>query len=730
MKGFPIGSVYKVQREHDNQKISDTLSKIKNNGFSIVVIWPPAFWWEDTHNPDYPFAAGKYILTEAERLGLSIIMELAGQIPCLEYAPDFRLKEDHLVKTREGFPTEFCESYYSLNFNHPEVKRMTADFYGSVAAAYKDFPALYGYDIWNETMFTSFDDYTLQLFRNWLKNKYGNIMELNNSWDRAYLDWNDIHFTSWHWASVMPVVDYWEFKKDNIGMILDDWRTAVRKIDTEHPVIADNVGSMITADGNFNRPQDDWVLASAADEVGFSVYPKYDQSQQHQTRWSTYTALRAATDGNGFWISELQTHTTTMMRAASYVYPHDLAWWTWEAISQGARGLIYWKWYPFIKGFQTMGRGLVNTRGEYTERSKTAASIAHVLNDAADFFTAAKPPKARAAILFDRLSQEFSKTYVEWVNRESNSLYIDSIAGLTECLWDINIAYDFIRPEDLNEKLKDYKILFITNQLNADQALADSLIAFAEQGGVLVIDGKFGIIDNTGILYDDIPGAGLTDAFGFRFSDYDYGSMDLQMKFGAGQILNLSGSFERSRYNIIDSGTEVLSEFDEHSAPACISKTLGKGRVYFFATHLWHGYHQKPDTRTAALADYFADNLELRQFSVSDRRVKHACLKAGNESMHFLFNYTDVEVPVLITHGDGGKDALSASHNPHTNYRLLYYGAGENMLNRENNIETGSDASEQAAYEGKTKAPRQIPKGFELELMPRVVAVVYARHST
>src|SRR5947199_235176 len=91
------------------------------------------------------------------------------------------------------------------------------DLAGSVLVGDKGDPALYGYVILNETMFTSYDRYTLQLFRAWLEAKYSTIERLNDVWDRAYRDWNQIEFTYWLWASVMPFVDWQQFRKANMG---------------------------------------------------------------------------------------------------------------------------------------------------------------------------------------------------------------------------------------------------------------------------------------------------------------------------------------------------------------------------------------------------------------------------------------------------------------------------------------------------------------------------------
>jgi beta-galactosidase GanA len=187
------------------------MDSIKALGMNIIVVWPGVFWWEDGIHPDYPFHTGKEILNYAEKIGLEIVMELAGQITSLEYAPDFVMKQEYLAVNENGTLRNHVRNYDYINYFHPEVKNLIKKNFQDTAAAYKGFPALYGYDIWNETMWKSYDGFTIQVFRNWLEKKYGTIAALNDSWDRVYHDWSQIEYTSWIWASTMPMVDFFIF---------------------------------------------------------------------------------------------------------------------------------------------------------------------------------------------------------------------------------------------------------------------------------------------------------------------------------------------------------------------------------------------------------------------------------------------------------------------------------------------------------------------------------------
>lgn len=257
---FMYGVVFKVEREQKMEDIQNSLKAMKEVGFDTVVVWPAVYWWEEK-GPDYPYGTGKALLEYAGKIGISVIMELAGQITALEYAPDFLCKEDYYCVDRKGCKDLGTISYGYLNFNHPQVQALIGKQYTEVAEAYREYPALRGYDIWNETQFTSFDAYTLNCFRVWLKEKYGTLEQLNDAWDRVYDAWEQVQFTPWMWASVTATVDYQQFHKDNIGMILQYMRRAVEKADTQHLILADNIHATVAMDAYYDRLNHDFTKA-------------------------------------------------------------------------------------------------------------------------------------------------------------------------------------------------------------------------------------------------------------------------------------------------------------------------------------------------------------------------------------------------------------------------------------------------------------------------------------
>ncbi|OAS20495.1 beta-galactosidase [Paenibacillus oryzisoli] len=654
---FHYGAVFKVQRDHSREHIRNQLNAMKEIGMNTAVIWPSVYWWEDQSLPRYPYNTGHYILQVAEEIGLKIIMELSGQITSLEYAPDFAMKEEYFAVKYEGTYTNDFLYFGYLNYNHPELSEIIRKQFAETARQYKQYTSLYGYDVWNETMFESYDVHTLQKYRRWLANKYGSIEVLNNTWDRVYRSFDDVQFNRWMWSSVMPVVDYHRFHKESIGMFLREWVQAVKEIDPSHPIIADNIHSMVTEDASFNRPQDDWNVAEHVDEFGISLYPKTTPNPMPpHKRWLVLTGSHSASKTGRFWISELQTHIKHMYNPESAVTAKELELWVWEAISHGAKGLIYWKWDPFNTGLQTGGRGLVDYQGRSTPRLEAATRISNILKMHESAFTSYEPEKPRVVILFDKDAHNFSKAYMAGYKPHApDSIYLDSISGLHQLLWMLNIPVKLVTPEDVKQgELLPNQILFMTNQVSMSDSLAEAIHRFVSSGGTVIADGKMGEVEDNGILHTQQPGGHLNDMLGCEFIDIDAEQLDFVWKGDPKDEAVYPGYFERKTLTITSDEVVVKGTFRD-GAPAFLERTINKGRIYVIATHLWYGYYKVRRPDTLAFMERFVQELGIQRLSMEHGNTRIKLLKGVGDALLFVFHYgqTCETVNIQLDMGEG-----------------------------------------------------------------------------
>jgi len=644
MNQFPYGTVLKIEREFSKEDIEQRLLKIKDLGMNYVVIWPSIFRWESKQEKDYPYATGKKILEFAQKIELKVVMELTGQLTALEYMPDYLLRDEYYAKSEDQHNKNKEFYFGTLNYNHPEVRNHIKEYFIQTVSAYKTFPALVGYDVWNETMFSSYDVHSTDLFQQWLKGQYGDIEKLNDAWDRVYTEWSQIQFTQWTWASIMPVVDEYRFRKANVNALLKTFSEWIKTVDNQHPIIADNIHSMVTEDWSFHRPHDDWGNSRQVDQYGISFYPKVNSpGKEPYQRSQIFNAIASATPQKTFWVSELQSHNQAMFTPISVIYPYELRFFNYEALSRGAKGIMYWMWEPFIKGIQTSGRGLVNQKGELTQRAIEVESIIRLLRQHEGLFLRFLPLKAKIAILYDQDNHNFvkalSRNYQDLV---PYSHYTDAIAGLYKGLWELNIPVEFITTEDIG--VSDYDIIFCTSQIVISSHVLKVIESYVSQGGTFIADGRLGMINEMGILHRDIPGGELNKDLHIALHEIDYLEEDCFHPidyFDGEQTIQLPGYHEKQYITYEHDHCKVLATFKDQT-PAMIESSIKKGRFISIGTYLWLGQHKNPNKGTLDFLASLSKRYSSIPFCVENPKVKCNALEGKEGILLFVFNYSEV----------------------------------------------------------------------------------------
>lgn len=623
MEKYTYGSVYKVTREDAPRDIAADFRKIKDCGMNTVVIWPPVFYWEEK-GPDYPFHTGLTILDIAEKNGLKVIMELAGQLSVFEYIPDYELKESYYAVDEKGHREWGQDSFGFLNYFHPEVKEKICTQFRSIARAYKSHPALYAYDIFNETMYHSFDPYTMEAFRSWLKQKYGTIGRLNQVWERTYTDFSQIRYEHHKWMSIMPKADYFAFRKAAVGIFLRDWCDAVREEDPDHILIADNIHSQVTLRGDYARPQDDYDLKNIVDEIGLSFYPKgvsglFQAAERHQI----FSGFADAARGEGFLVSEMQTHIQAIFNPTTAVKPHELKQWCYEAYASGAKALIYWMWRPFRKGLQTLGRGLVDHRARETRRFAMAREIGAVFCK----FGPLSPACGKVGVLYDPLSEDFQYLFTEAYDVDQQ-IYLSSIYGAYKMMFDLNIPCDMIRMEEIGR----YPAVILSNKIVMTAREARILAEYISNGGLCITDGKFGLVDETSMLFSQLPGGHAYPLCGQDLLDSACEGLDF-----TDEGSSVPGFYSRDLMNVTD-GTVICAFSDGN--PAMVKKQTGRGAMISINTFLFYGYARDGKDAQRACLKKLLDAYGISPVSTNpDVKVKFGT--AQSRQLIIAFNYTD-----------------------------------------------------------------------------------------
>ncbi len=512
-----LGAVYLVEPNLSFERQASDLGRMAEAGMNLVVLWPAISRWDAPDGTSIAFASIDKAMDASHKHGLKVILELEGQNPAFQFAPDFGW-------TPERAPQSDRARHW-VNYFHPEVSEEIDAYVRSVAAHFKDHPALWGYDLFNEVNFHSTDPHTLAEFHKWLTNKYGEIKKLNHVWGRFFNAFEQVAISNFDapyskWSSLRPLLDFEEFRSDAIVSLIERWTKAVRSVDPEHRIIVDNSWSMTTFDTTI-LGNDDWKIAGAAEVFGLSVYPQSWDVRLREDPCAVAQIYRGGfcagkvSRNRPTMVSELQTHNQTALAKGSSVFD-EVKLWTWQAFAHGIEGLVYWKWNPFTRGFQVAGRGMTAPDGTPNKRAQQATEVAEVLKSRPDYFTDRVVFDSGVGLLYHPTCDRFT----DLILPDEPGVYRKSFAGWYRYLWQRGINPTILQAGDLpNPCAAHLKLLVIPCQMMLSKEDAKLIQAFIKRGGKVVADGRFAIIDEDGFAYDEAPGD-LVDAFGYLERDY------------------------------------------------------------------------------------------------------------------------------------------------------------------------------------------------------------------
>lgn len=208
-----LGTVYMVEENLSTDRQFKDLENIKSKGLNTIVMWPPISPWDSEDGVSIAFDSVDKVMDKCEQLGLKVIVELEGQNPSFQFAPDYAYKPEH--------STVSDRARHWVNYYHPEVKEAMKKYIQAIAHHYKDHPALIGYDVFNEVNFHSTDSYTEKAFRVWLENKYKTTTNLNKIWKRFYTEFDQVliqnlAFNYSRWSSLRHLLDFEELDRKSV----------------------------------------------------------------------------------------------------------------------------------------------------------------------------------------------------------------------------------------------------------------------------------------------------------------------------------------------------------------------------------------------------------------------------------------------------------------------------------------------------------------------------------
>jgi len=607
---FPYGAVYFRKSnppEEDWARDHQTAARI---GMNIFRHW---FMWSAIE-----VAPGRYDWSDYDRMmdlaaknGIKVVIaEQATAAPewmFRKYAHARFMASDGTVANSIISESSATGGFPGLCLDNPDVRAAAEAFLTALIEHYRNHPALFGYDLWNEN--TSFGgnparmycycEASKQKLRAWLRARYGTLEKAGKTWHRySYATWDDVEPPR-SFSGYPDSLDWLEFRIDN-AYSLFDWRIKLfRKLDPKHKITAHGVAG--TLDDMPSASHNEWRSASRVDVYGLT----WIAARKGDKPWQQFHAVdlvRGGARGKPFWHAEAEGGPLWMQpqvigrpkEDGRIPDAEDVRIWNLVTCAAGAKGILYCRWRPLLDGPLFGAFGPFAMDGSMTPRSEMAGKIARWTNEHPNVWKS-NPIRGDVGLVFVPESELFN-----YVQQGDTAFYSQSIRGAYQAFFDSNIQPDFVSIDDIGE----YKIVYLPYPLMLKNETAAKLRSYVEQGGTLVSEGLPAYFGDHGHVGTVQPNYGLDELFGARESYVEFMpdiSNDLTLQVRGVKIY---GRYFRQEYKL-NGGTEAGQY--SNGQTAAVEHRFGKGRTLLIGSFPGAGYylHHAPATK-----DIFSGFLE------------------------------------------------------------------------------------------------------------------------
>jgi len=254
----------------------------------------------------------------------------------------------------------------------------------------------------------------------------------------------------------------------------------------------------------------------------------------------------------------------------------------WQMAAHDTKAMYFWKWRPHMDEWQAFGRGLVASDGSLTPRAVAAGDAARVLNSAPDLFLDSKPVAPQVAVVYDVAG--YLKANAQ--GRDWGSFTARNLIGIYHALWNDQVPVKVLDGRQVTaDSLRPYKLVIFPFYLCLRKNVAEAIGTYVTDGGTVLADARFGIIDELDRGYQVNPGLGMAKLFGARRHELvaAYTPWDIRITQPAA-LLNgvhlpshLIGRVFREELQL-EKGCEA-GVFEKTGTPAVVVRRTGKGQT-------------------------------------------------------------------------------------------------------------------------------------------------------
>ena len=234
-------------------ELKHDMELLKRRGFNLIKL--QEHWaYDEPGEGEYDFSPYEELIEHAARLELGVYLGLTcEQAPAWLYRkhPGCRMvRKDGIVVAYEAQATLPADGKPGPCFDHPGPRAEMARFITRLVQTLGKYENVVVWNTWQEVAYWSaglvggevcYCEHTLNAFRAWLAEEYGDLDALNRAWRTRYADWLSVQPDRASQPTGLPMDVDWKYFMDNvqIARVLRTRAEAIRTADPlQRPVFA------------------------------------------------------------------------------------------------------------------------------------------------------------------------------------------------------------------------------------------------------------------------------------------------------------------------------------------------------------------------------------------------------------------------------------------------------------------------------------------------------------
>ena len=385
-----------------------------------------------------------------------------------------------------------------------------------LAERYAKHPAVKLWHISNEYGGECYCDLCTNAFRDWLKNKYQTIEQLNMQWwttfwSHTYSDWSQIDAPAPHGENAIHGMnlDWKRFVSDQTQNFMNHEIAAVRSYNSSIPV---TTNFMYYFNGlNYFKFKND------IDIVSWDSYPVWHKRDDLSVALDTAMMhdLMRSIKKQPFLLMESTPSSTNWQSVSKLKKPgmHILS--SLQAVAHGANSVQYFQWRKSLGSSEKLHGAVVshNDRND-TRVFKEVERLGELLGQLSD--VAATNTNAKVAIVYDWENKWAIEDSQGPRNKDMG--YIEEVQAHYRALTKKGISVDFI---DMECEVEDYTLVIAPMLYMLRAGFEQKLEAYVKNGGTLVTTYRSGQINENDLMYMGDTPHGLTEVLGLVSEEID-----------------------------------------------------------------------------------------------------------------------------------------------------------------------------------------------------------------